>query len=82
MHDELNAKFEDLQKRFDAAPAVTKGFTNAVVVEKAADGGALGEAMQAPAPVEPVLKQDGTVDDVATEIKKLHSGGGRVMFAR
>lgn len=74
----LQTNYNDLQKRFDATPTAPKGGLK--VIEKGDDiSGGIGEA--APDAVTPVLKQDGSVDDVATMIKKVHAGGGRPIGA-
>lgn len=70
----LQAAHDDLKKRYDALPTAPKGGLK--VIEKGED---LAGSMQDAAPdaVAPVLKGDGSVDDVATMIKKVHAGGGR-----
>ena len=70
----LEKAHDDLQKKYDAKPAEPKGVVAGVVVEKAQDGTPL---LNQESEVEPVLKLDGSIDEVATQIKKLHAGGGR-----
>jgi uncharacterized small protein (DUF1192 family) len=63
----LNAEIE----RLKALPAAPKGVVNAVAVGKADDAG------QSPVEkVEPVYNPDGTINEFATEIKKVHRSGG------
>lgn len=74
-HALLKTTYDTLKKTFDAAPAPTKGQLR--VVEKGTDS---ESTITDAAPVDsiaPVLKQDGSVDDVATAMKKVHAGGGR-----
>lgn len=70
-HTTLQASYDTLKKAFDKTPATPKG--QLLVVEKSGD---INPEL-APTPIAPVLKKDGEVDDVATEIKKIHAGGGR-----
>lgn len=65
------APLNDEIERLKALPAAPKGVVNTVVVGKAEDAG------QAPVEkVEPVYNPDGSVNEFATEIKKVHRFGG------
>ena len=70
----------DLQKQVAKQPTAPKGGLR--VVEKGSD---LTEGIQggeSESVVDPVLKADGTVDDLATAIKKVHAGGGRLQVGQ
>jgi hypothetical protein len=72
-----NDTIEDLQKRVAKSPTVPKGALH--VVEKGSEANA---GLTTEVTVEPVLKGDGTVDDLATAIKKVHVGGGRLTLGQ
>lgn len=71
------AFIDDLTKRLktlEDQPLPAKGVTR--VVDRASDNGGA-----APAPeVDPIRKADGSIDEVATDIKKVHAAGGRRVF--
>lgn len=71
-YDSLTKEHADLKKKFDDMPTVPKAVLK--VVGKTDDATDLN---QTPMSVDPVHKSDGTVDDVATQIKQIHSSGGR-----
>lgn len=73
--DTLNQEHEELKKRFNDMPAPVKGGLRTIA--KADD---VNPELQTAVEVTPVLKQDGSVDEVATEIKKVYAGGGRQIF--
>lgn len=72
------AKADDRIKHLEKLPAPGKAFLKAV--GKGDDVGAPGD--QAAQQTEPVLKADGSVDEVATELKKIHQAGGRTVGFR
>lgn len=74
---ELKANHDDLSKRWAKTPQPPKGVV--MTVSKAEDGDALTTRTQE---IAPVIKADGSVDDVATAIKKVHAGGGRPLGLR
>lgn len=74
---ELKASHDDLNKRWAKTPQQPKGVV--MTVSKAEDGDALTTQTQE---IAPVIKADGSVDDVATAIKKVHAGGGRPLGLR
>lgn len=69
-----NKELTELRKRFDAMPSRPKAALHAV--NKSDDGDPL---LSQPGQVEPVLKADGSVDQAATEIKKIYASGGRFL---
>ena len=71
----LSAEHATLKKMYDDLPQPSKGVLK--VVAKGDDATPMGTPVEQ---VAPVLKQDGTVDEVATEIKKVLAGGGRRLF--
>ena len=72
-----NDTIDDLQKRVAKSPTAPKGALH--VVEKGSEANA---GLTTEVTVEPVLKGDGTVDDLATAIKKVHVGGGRLTLGQ
>jgi phage head maturation protease len=70
-HDTLKASYDALKKAHDKTPVAPKGAL--LVVEKADDVNP--ELVKTE--IEPVRKVDGSIDEAATEMKKVHSGGGR-----
>ena len=66
-----NQEIDVLKAQIAAQPTAPKGKLH--VIEKG------GEEM---VEVDPVLKDDGTVDDLATAIKKVHAGGGRLALGQ
>ena len=66
-----------LRKKYDATPTEPKGVS--LIVAKSEEATSAAQASSENV-VSAVLKQDGTVDDVATAIKKVHAGGGRPLF--
>lgn len=80
MRDDLtkaHTTIADLQKQVAKSPSVPKGQLHVVEKSAEANGGLATEVT-----VEPVLKGDGTVDDLATAIKKVHVGGGRLVLGQ
>jgi phage head maturation protease len=67
---------DELQKRLkvvEAQPAPAKGVTRVVV-------GKSDDVLSAdPKKVDPIVKHDGSIDDAATEIKKVHAAGGTLV---
>ena len=74
-HDTLLKEHGELVKKFAATPTEPKGSLK--IVEKSAD--AKVEELAAVV-VEPVRKSDGSIDEAATAMKKVHAGGGRPIF--
>lgn len=72
-YDTLQSTYVALKKAHDATPRVPKGA--GIIVEKTGDGQSTDA--QPTGDVAPVLKQDGSVDDAATAMKKVHASGGR-----
>ena len=72
--DTLQKAYTELQARYDQKPADPKGAS--LVVSKADDINGSVRTTVAP-DVTPVLKADGTIDEVQTMIKMIHQGGGR-----
>lgn len=82
-HEDLTKARDDLQKAHDEQvalvaklskePATPKGFLMAISKSHDIVGGPDASQQEE---VEPVLKQDGTVDEVATAIKKARRAGG------
>lgn len=72
-----NDTIGELQKQVAKQPATPKGSLH--VVEKGSEANA---GLAAEVTVEPVLKGDGSVDDLATAIKKVHVGGGRLVLGQ
>lgn len=73
-----DAIIETLGKRLKALedqPLPPKGVVR--VVDKSGDTGGAPAVVD----VEPIKKVDGTIDDAATEMKKVHATGGRRVFA-
>ncbi|WP_198391122.1 DUF6582 domain-containing protein [Burkholderia ubonensis] len=80
--DELQKKFDEqaeLVKKLSAEPVNPKGVINGVgaAIAKSRDFNASEHAQEE---VAPVLKADGTVDELATSIKKARLEGGVVIF--
>ncbi len=71
-YDSLSKEHADLKKKFDDMPTVPKAILK--VVGKTDDATDLNTES---AKVDPVYKGDGQVDDIATQIKQIHSSGGR-----
>lgn len=71
----LETDHNDLKKKYEATPTIPKGVTR--VIAKGEDIGDLSDTI---IEIEPVLKQDGSVDDIATSMKKIHAGGGRPLI--
>jgi phage head maturation protease len=65
-------KMADRIVTLEAMPTIGKAFVSALAVSKAEDIGGLFGAQEDK--IEPVKKSDGTVDDLATQIKAIHSG--------
>ena len=76
-YGELKASHEDLKKRWGKMPTPPKA--GLMSVSKSGDGD--GE-LTAPTQVEPVKKTDGSIDEIATAIKKVHASGGRPLGLR
>lgn len=72
--DSLQTEHETLKKAWADVPTAPKGALTVV-----AKGEDLSDAQVEADKVEPVRKQDGSVDEAATAIKKIHAGGGRPM---
>jgi hypothetical protein len=68
---ERDDKLAELQKRFDEIPQAPKG--KLLAIGKSEEVSPLGDEPS----IKPILKNDGTIDDVATEIKKVFAGGGK-----
>lgn len=73
-HALLKGTYDTLKQTYDAAPKVAKGQLR--VVTKGEGVGEVDNGTQA-IEIDPVLKLDGTVDEAATAMKKVHAGGGR-----
>ena len=73
--DSLQTEHETLKKAWADTPTAPKGALTVV-----AKGEDLSDAQVEADKVEPVRKQDGSVDEAATAIKKIHAGGGRPMI--
>ena len=72
-----NDTIGELQKQVAKQPTLPKGALHVVEKGSEANAGVTSEVT-----VEPVLKGDGTVDDLATAIKKVHVGGGRLVLGQ
>jgi phage head maturation protease len=73
--DKLNSEHDTLKKAVGKMPTAPKGALKAI--GKGDDvGGQSPEAEK----LDPVFKADGTIDEVATAVRKIHAGGGRPIF--
>jgi len=73
----LKSNYDELKKSYDALPQMPKAILKVV-----GKGDELSDLAGDEPKVEPVLKQDGTIDEAATAIKAIHSGGGRSLYQR
>lgn len=70
----LQKAHTELQKKYDEQPSTPKGVS--LTVSKADDVAGSAASQSAPE-VTPILKADGSIDEVQTMIKMIHQGGGR-----
>jgi len=74
-HATLRKAHDELVVKFNAQPAPPKGAVSHTVIAKGEEIDDADLALGTVA-VEPVRKADGTVDEVATQIKQIQQGGG------
>ena len=70
----LQKAHTELQKKYDERPSTPKGVS--LTVSKADDVAGSATSQSAPE-VTPILRADGSIDEVQTMIKMIHQGGGR-----
>lgn len=71
-HESLQSEHADLLAKFNALPTPPKG----VAVAKGDETSLALKSEAAEEEVDPVRKRDGTIDEAATELKKLYRSGG------
>ncbi|HXA46050.1 MAG TPA: XkdF-like putative serine protease domain-containing protein [Burkholderiaceae bacterium] len=76
---DISAEYAALQKRFDKTPADPKALGNLRVIEKLQDADPLLSGVQE---IAPIFKNDGSIDQAATDIKRVFAGGGRALGAK
>ncbi len=72
-----NATIDVLKGQVAKSPSAPKGQLHVVEKSSEANGGLAAQVV-----VDPVLKSDGSVDDLATAIKQVHVGGGRLTLGQ
>jgi phage head maturation protease len=71
---DISAEYAALQKRFNKTPSDPKALGNLRVIEKSQDADPLLTDAQE---IAPIFKNDGSIDQAATDIKRVFAGGGR-----
>lgn len=77
-HESLQSDHADLLEKFNALPTQPKGVTvvTSVAVAKGDETSLALQSGAAEQEVDPVRKRDGSIDEAATELKKLYRTGG------